>query len=198
VARIVSWVVPYALMAALLFCAVFVLYKGLHGHLDPDSLEVHSIGKVFDIVGSLTSLLAGLTVMARIPRMTRKLGWHVAGIAFFLLCLAGSAAGIQACCGIDLTRETLLGVAVLLGAVAFLTGKLSPAWGIRVLLAVGTVIAGGFLFLLLKTPSAKHLGDLWPVFVASAVFLYLWWLVILLFDLVFVWHRYIRKEVRVF
>ena len=33
---------------------------------------------------------------------------------------------------------------------------------------------------------------LWPLVLASAAFLYLWWLAILIFDLVFVWHRYIR------
>ena len=36
---------------------------------------------------------------------------------------------------------------------------------------------------------------LWPLVLASAVFIYLWWLAILLFDLVFVWHRYIRNSV---
>ena len=195
VARIVSWVVPYALMAALLFCAVFVLYKGLHGHLDPEQPD--SIARVFCIVASLSGFLAGLTVMARIPRMTRKLFWHVTGIVFFLLCLAGSAAGIRAC-GMDVDFGNLLGLAALLGIVVFLTGKLSPEWGIRVLLAVGTAITGGCLFLLLQGPATRHHGDLWPVFLAAAVFLYLWWLVVLLFDLVFVWHRYIRYAARTY
>jgi hypothetical protein len=34
----------------------------------------------------------------------------------------------------------------------------------------------------------------WPVLLASAAFLYLWWLSTLLFDLTFVWHRYIRRS----
>lgn len=38
-------------------------------------------------------------------------------------------------------------------------------------------------------------GPLWPLLMASAAFLYLWWLATLLFDLVFVWHRYIRRSV---
>lgn len=37
-------------------------------------------------------------------------------------------------------------------------------------------------------------GALWPVFVAIFVFLYLWWLSSLLFDLLFVWHRYIQGD----
>lgn len=39
----------------------------------------------------------------------------------------------------------------------------------------------------------KH-GPLWPVFVAILTFLYLWWLSSLLFDLLFVWHRYIQGD----
>jgi hypothetical protein len=35
----------------------------------------------------------------------------------------------------------------------------------------------------------------WPVVLSAAAFLYLWWLAIILFDLTFVWHRYIRQGV---
>jgi hypothetical protein len=35
---------------------------------------------------------------------------------------------------------------------------------------------------------------MWPVVVAAVAFFYLWWLAILLFDLVFVWHRYVRHS----
>ena len=35
----------------------------------------------------------------------------------------------------------------------------------------------------------------WPVLVAGALFLYLWWLATLLFDMAFVWQRYIRRSV---
>jgi hypothetical protein len=38
-------------------------------------------------------------------------------------------------------------------------------------------------------------GPLWRVLVAILAFLYLWWLAALLFDLVFVWHRYIHHDV---
>lgn len=34
----------------------------------------------------------------------------------------------------------------------------------------------------------------WPVVLAGAAFLYLWWLAILIFDLAFVWHRYVRRS----
>jgi hypothetical protein len=35
----------------------------------------------------------------------------------------------------------------------------------------------------------------WPVLLAVIGFLYLWWLATLIFDLAFVWQRYIRRSV---
>lgn len=35
-------------------------------------------------------------------------------------------------------------------------------------------------------------GPIWPVLLAWAAFLYVWWLAIITFDLTFVWHLYIR------
>ena len=40
-------------------------------------------------------------------------------------------------------------------------------------------------------------APVWPVVLAGLAFLYLWWLGILLFDLTFIWHRYIRRSVAV-
>lgn len=37
-------------------------------------------------------------------------------------------------------------------------------------------------------------GPLWRVLAAILAFLYLWWMSSLLFDLVFVWHRYIQGD----
>lgn len=38
---------------------------------------------------------------------------------------------------------------------------------------------------------------IWPVLLGGAAFLYLWWLAALIFDLGFVWHRYIRNAIAV-
>jgi len=46
----------------------------------------------------------------------------------------------------------------------------------------------------LMARGAGDIGPVWPVFIATAVFMYLWWLAALLFDLVFVWHLYIRNN----
>jgi len=58
---------------------------------------------------------------------------------------------------------------------------------------------GGAALFLLALYNARHApddsGPLWRVFVGIIAWLYLWWLATLLFDLVFVWHRYIRHAV---
>lgn len=45
-----------------------------------------------------------------------------------------------------------------------------------------------------EVQSTVDRGPLWRVFVAILAFLYLWWLSSLLFDLAFVWHRYIQGD----
>src|SRR5262249_17722516 len=42
--------------------------------------------------------------------------------------------------------------------------------------------------------AAPASGPIWPVVLAGAAFLYLWWLAALTFDLSFVWHLYIRYD----
>ena len=58
------------------------------------------------------------------------------------------------------------------------------------MMVLGAVVVVGLV--------ASHLqartGPVWPVFLATAAFLYLWWLAALLFDLVFIWHLYIRHS----
>ncbi len=41
---------------------------------------------------------------------------------------------------------------------------------------------------------AEEQGQVWPIFLAGAAFLYLWWLAIVTFDLTFLWHLYIRHS----
>ena len=62
------------------------------------------------------------------------------------------------------------------------------------LILLGGITAVAMVLILLKTEGSNE-PSLWPVLLALGGFLYLWWLAILLFDLVFVWHRYIRHEV---
>lgn len=46
-----------------------------------------------------------------------------------------------------------------------------------------------------QATTARPEAPLWPVVLALMVFLYAWWLGMLVFDLAFIWHRYIRFSV---
>jgi hypothetical protein len=66
------------------------------------------------------------------------------------------------------------------------------SWGVKPLIVLGAAIVAFIVWNLPK--DAAKVGPLWQVFLAVAVFLYLWWLAALIFDLVFVWHLYIRHS----
>ena len=54
-------------------------------------------------------------------------------------------------------------------------------------------VAGAIALVLIHFPKdGKGDKSVWPLFLALAGFLYLWWLAALMFDLVFAWQRYIR------
>jgi len=196
-ARIVSWVVPYLGASALLFCAVFILYKAVYEFIG----EGPSILLVFNRVGRITCLLAGLTVVARIPRLTRVKFWRLIGGLVFLISIAGFRALYCAGpesedfgrCASTLPPVSDWGMVkfalLLLGAV-YLVSQLFPKWSMRALLLPGAATVAYIVYHYVR----KAPGNLWPVFVAGAAFLYLWWLVALIFDLTFVWHRYIRSN----
>ncbi|HZF09303.1 MAG TPA: hypothetical protein VFE33_10985 [Thermoanaerobaculia bacterium] len=200
-ARAVSWVVPYLGAAALLFCAVFVLYKAVSGFIGNDD----PILLIFNRVGRTTCLLAGLTVVARIPSLTRVKFWRLIGGLVFLVSIAGfrviycagpevSAFGQCVSTIPPLSQWGMLRFALGLLAAVYLVSQLIPKWSMRALLIPGAATVAVIVYLNIRN---AH-GNLWPVFVAVAAFLYLWWLVALLFDLTFVWHRYIRLSVPIF
>lgn len=204
-AQIVSWVLPYLGAAALLFCGVLVLYKAVSGFSHPYLQE--GIREVFSKVAAISCLLAGITVVARIPRLTRFRKWWVFGGLVFVLfvagykaffCLASGGDGRGNCftsaqmpAGSD---PKLVWIALALVPVVCVVSRLCPAWGMRTLLIPGAAAVAYVVYDYVQDTS----GNLWPVFLAGAVFLYLWWLVALLFDLTFVWHRYIRMSVPIF
>jgi hypothetical protein len=103
------------------------------------------------------------------------------GAGGFLACCQGRVDGISA-------HYDLLGGAALVLLVSFLLRRLLPAWGMRTLLVPGAIALAYVVFADIQDPK----GDLMPVFLAGALFMYVWWLVALVFDLIFVWHRYIR------
>jgi hypothetical protein len=108
----------------------------------------------------------------------------------------------------------LLTLAAVLALVAGITSSWWPSGGVRILPGIGAVAAVLLVVKLLWETQAhpQALSQLagaappsqggadptklewWPVVLGVVGFFYLWWLATLLFDLVFVWHRYIRNE----
>lgn len=184
--RVVSWVMPYLGAFALLFLATLVLDKAVYSVSHEASEPLLAL---FGTVASFTCLLAGVTVMARIPRLTKNWFWRGSGLLIFLFFALGSWSAAKLPSGVE-PGMTYVIVAGALALASWVAGMLFPSWGMRTLLipgvlAVAYVAYDGFL--------RGSDGALWPVFPAAAVFFYLWWLVALMFDLTFVWHRYIRS-----
>jgi hypothetical protein len=68
---------------------------------------------------------------------------------------------------------------------------------VRTLLVSGGVVVVALVAALVWTGDEKDRGPLLPLVLGCLAFFYLWWLAVLLFDLVFVWHRYVRYSVAV-
>jgi glucose-6-phosphate-specific signal transduction histidine kinase len=89
----------------------------------------------------------------------------------------------------------IVGLAFLIAILAACVGRLWPgrnwASGAKPLLVFGWIVTICMVLALLKDDTTGE-ASLAPVLLALAGFLYLWWVAILLFDLIFVWHRYIR------
>jgi prepilin signal peptidase PulO-like enzyme (type II secretory pathway) len=79
--------------------------------------------------------------------------------------------------------------------VALVSGFIASWWhrlGTRVLPTLGVILAGGIVGVIFRDARAGSDINVWPAMLGGIAFFYLWWLGALLFDLVFVWHRYIR------
>lgn len=198
--------VPYVLAFGLHLAAVATLLA---------ALSLVSFAKAAGLVGSLLptlalgTLLASVTVAARVPRLVRP-GSRWRFLA--LLCLAlGMAATLllpaKLAEGIGLVFQNPLGPAP---ASLAETGRLTlcaaaavtvfAAWiiprahaprGRRLLVASGFLLSIGIVLAGRGGFAGVRLADA----AACLPFIYLWWLGIIIFDLAFVWHRYIRQAV---
>lgn len=199
-----SYLVPYAGVAALLFLASYILYKavttatGFTGFpkADASGQGLLKFGLTVQQVAGLAALLLGITVVARIPRLTRlpslrRLSIAIAffgALAYMWSVRSGHATQVW---GLSVPPGGItLAAAGLVVLLVYLVSVLRPSWGLTPLIGLG---AAGSVAMV-----ASHLrnapGPFWPVVLATAAFLYLWWLAALVFDLVFVWHWYIRQS----
>jgi len=203
---LVSWVLPYLLIAALLILGTYLVYDNVE-----DVIKVRESNKQmpWSVLG-LASLLAGITVLGRLPRLVRVGPWYLlplilfplGALAYWHLVEEGArnrlGEALWAAEG-DQSRWAVILVALAIALLSALFSKVRPNWGMRPLMflsgAVVVFVVSRVLLLNLpaENPNAAN-PKLWPVILAAAAFLYLWWLAAHLFDLVFVWHRYIRTS----
>ncbi|MEP7325265.1 MAG: hypothetical protein ABI836_04880 [Gemmatimonadota bacterium] len=194
-----SYVLPYVGVTAILMVGVFILYKAVLNATEPTTAR--NLRVMAHLIPGVTIMLLGVTVASRIPRLTHSPGWRVfawaLGLVLAVLALR-IADGAHAPRFLNDFSDThyMLG-ALALVVVVTAVSALRPALGLKPLILLGTsVIALVVGYWVLKQGSES--GAVWPVFLATALFLYLWWLAALIFDLVFVWHSQIRssREVR--
>ncbi|MEX8520968.1 MAG: MFS transporter [Leptothrix sp. (in: b-proteobacteria)] len=203
----ISLSIPYALTFLLHFAAIFLLYKAVT-QLPAGSPPAHFDHLPMQIA-LLSVMLMSITVAARLPRLVKigNVRWLLASLTVFLIG-AGSSVwfipiGAAKFLGDALTGATdsiaestsrlaLFTLAFIIAASGWLVPRRHKL-GRRWLIGFGSAVIATIIVLRLLDDSS--VAPIWPVTLAGAAFLYLWWLGILLFDLTFVWHRYIRRSV---
>jgi hypothetical protein len=206
-----SYVVPYLGVAAILFIGVFILYKAVMAAIDPGEVTRQSTTVMLRSVACTTTLLLGITITPRLHRLANTRFWQVGAFIAWVFFVASYALLLRSgptvsvlrqwkAAGIPLRESTATDipvdfiVALGLGLVVWLVTKLRPSWGLKPLILLGTSLIALVVGQNLYTAKYVHdIGPIWPVFLATVAFLYLWWLSALTFDLVFVWHLHIRQ-----
>jgi hypothetical protein len=197
-AKWLSYALPYAGVFALLAAAVFILYKAVVEATAPNAPELHASGRILVEVLRTSLVLLGITIAARVPRLTRHVGLRLTalGAAALTCAVYFGVAQVLPASGpaiFDLppgaTTAILAGVVV---ALSYVLAVFLPSWGVTPMMLAGALVVGGKVAWHVMTSEARDTGEVWPVFFATAVFLYLWWLAALTFDLVVIWHWYIR------
>jgi hypothetical protein len=243
-----SWILPYVAILTLFFIAGFILTKSVLVATLPAGVVTNFLVAKYGVAMML--LLTGVTVAARVPRLTgslpwRTLAWVVAigcGVLFMLLMpLTEGNRDSTLIAGFPVGSTRLI-VASLIVLIASVLGVVRPDWGARPMIVMGAVALAGLIgYVNLhqtedlsatrgaaaqrlqgpvapRTPepsqppagntaqsssdnrqqageaASQDTAPVWPIAVAGAVSLYLWWLGTLMFDLVVVWHLYIRSS----
>lgn len=193
-----SFLLPYLGVLAVIWGAVFILYKAVAVSLDREDLN--SLSVIFREVTGHACLLYAVTIAVRVPRLTKMLSYRL-GSYLTALGLIGLYTYLVINLGNGGIKRLILSVVVMF--VASTLSWVFPHWGTKPLLITGGLAVAGITGFMIFSeyfqgifPAAAETngerGPLWPVFLATAGFLYLWWLAVLIFDLVFVWRLYIR------
>jgi len=219
IAVIATNTLPYVLMFGLLLAGTHVLYSFLTTNLAWGESSAARTSNTF----AVAFLLAGLTVLARVPRLTKEFSLKLLSIVTGFLAIAlfyryatqDAANNLEALSNFSLylmhidydaqllgLRAPIIGMSgamLLIAGVTYLASELKPLWGLKPLIIIGGTAALGIetLIIITNPDNLKVFADLqvlWQLALSCAIFLYIWWFAALLFDLVFVWHSYIRSE----
>ena len=203
----ISFGVPALLIAGLLLLASYILVKAVATALLPSDaagVGTHAadISKVALAVRAtgIAALLFGMTALNRIPRLTRRWSWRAGALAvalgaylLFQWSVTSPLGAIPQVPEFGSDRGSLWIVLAATLAGWFATERW-PKAGIKPLFAIGGgAIVGRVAYTLYSAAQRHEIGPLWPVAIALAVCVYLWWLSALLLDLVAVWTLYIRN-----
>jgi len=223
-AQITSYVIPYGVLALLCYAAIFILYKAVTdylGNMPGPAIYRDVLFLAFLLAGMtiavriprLSSMwrwrVVGFSLFAAaVAGYVWPIYWYDAPLLVDGKRVSQPLRGMQDMIAWDVFKPLFEfhglpagyavcalpvgAVIVVLFCMAFGRSKHNRA-GMRILLSVG----GAFVLLIvvgLVLTVTDHPRPLWPVVLGSAAFFYLWWLAALLFDLVFVWHRYIRHS----
>jgi hypothetical protein len=189
---------------AVLAGAVVLLFNGC---LDYLKQKLPAAETMFS-VSALTLLLFASIAAARVPhllvpkvrhRMFAAICWITAAIGFLFVALNHDLE--RAIYILPVVKDDrfssafFIVVATALAAVLAWVVPREPPWGRRALVIWGA--AGAACLATAFIVHAASGASPWFMFAGCAAFVYLWWVVILLFDVAFIWHRYVRRSVAV-
>lgn len=197
-AGLFSCLLPYLLAFGLLSTGVVIFYNTV---IICIAEEVRAISMLLDVI-AFSALLAGMGVAARIPRLIRDFRWHLwslitAGLLFGLFWFTVDQAVCQWLSeplglNVEEPRLPVLGIAGAILFVSYIYNLVSRRSGVWFMVAAGSLSIMALVLAKIFT-DADH-KEIFPVLIGGAAFLYLWWLAVLVFDLSFIWHQYIRNS----
>lgn len=196
--KVICYALPYFLTFALHLAAVFLLLKAACLFDAKDS----PFKQFMPMLGAVLAAGAALccaTAAARLPRLARRSDWRWRGGA---ACLWLVSVGAMLAMPKAVT-DYLVNAVPPFGwqwAIAGVSALVLSGWGAprkpragrRCLMAAGALffaatIGAGLIY--------AQPEKIWPSVLAGLAAIYVWWIAIMLFDLTFIWHRYIRNAV---
>ena len=213
--RWISPSLPFVIVAVVHVVAIVLLHQSLSADKMTEMLSLLKTGSALEVSGAVAWLqswsgmltcglvLLGSTVWSRVGVIAGfrsaqgkdALFFHLGMLALLVIAvlLGAPKALVPLLFGVAVPSVLLVGVSALLKRKARQQNK-SPLWALRIQMICGGVLAGLAALCHVKSPHASLLTAVLGVM----TFLYVWWLGVLLFDLCYVWKRYINTTGKTF